>query len=333
MNLLVTGGYGFIGWQFIQLAMQNPRIKNIINVDKLTYAATNAPAAAHEHKVLGCSYGVFMKADISDRSIMQYIIEKHNIDAIVNFAAETHVDNSIKSNSEFLRTNVNGTMCLLECCKSIWGANSQNKFVQVSTDEVFGHLEPNAPAFNEQTCYNPRNPYSATKASADMLVEAYCNTYKLNAAITHCSNNYGPGQHVEKLIPKVIKNALEYKDIPVYGDGMQVRDWIYVQDHAAGVMQVLMGDTQPGEHFCIGASNEIRNIDLVNTICKQLDEMVPRGNATQSYADFIKFVDDRPGHDRRYAIDSTKMQTRFNWKPQFDFSSGIAKTLEHYILK
>jgi dTDP-glucose 4,6-dehydratase len=262
---------------------------------------------------------------------MENIVKKYDVNAIVNFAAETHVDNSIKNNSKFVQTNINGTMALLESCRSIWGANSTNKFVQVSTDEVFGHLEPNAPAFCEDTCYNPRNPYSATKAAADHLVEAYCNTYKLNGAITHCSNNYGPGQHVEKLIPKTITRALKGETIPVYGDGLQVRDWIYVEDHARGIMNVLHGDTQRGEHFCIGASNEIRNIDLVESICKQLDTIKPLEHG--SYAELITFVEDRAGHDRRYAIDSSKMLQRFNWGPQCDFNSGISRTIGYYLNK
>lgn len=331
MNVLVTGGYGFIGWQFIQLAKQNGKIKKIVNVDKLTYAATNAPAAAHKHLVLGCSYGIFAKADICDKDLMQCIIRDHDIDAVVNFAAETHVDNSIKSNNEFVHTNVQGTLNLLDTCKSLWGSHSQNKFVQVSTDEVFGHLHAGDASFNENTKYNPRNPYSATKAAADHLVQAYGNTHGMNVAITHCSNNYGPGQHIEKLIPKTITNALQFKTIPVYGDGMQIRDWIFVEDHARGILQVLLGDTDSGEHFCIGAGNEIRNLELVNVICHHLDNLRPLDNA--SYADLIEFVQDRPGHDKRYAINSSKMHKTFDWKPETTFSDGILKTIEHYLNK
>lgn len=332
MNLLITGGYGFIGWQFLNLAAKDPNI-NIINVDKLTYAATNAPEDVYDY-YNRCSeqwYGTFVRADIADKEMMESIIKKYNVDAIVNFAAETHVDNSIKDNSKFVHTNINGTMSLLESCRSIWGSNSQNKFVQVSTDEVYGHLEPNAPAFDEGTNYNPRNPYSATKAAADHLVEAYCNTYKLNGVITHCSNNYGPGQHTEKLIPKTITQALKLMPIPVYGDGLQVRDWIYVVDHARGIMRTLQGNTNPGEHFCIGASNEICNIDLVRSICHHLDAIKPLAHG--SYADLILFVEDRKGHDRRYAINSSKMMQRFNWKPQCDFRGGISRTIDYYINK
>lgn len=335
MNVLVTGGCGFIGWHFIQLAQQNPKIKKIINIDKLTYAATNAPRHVQLLNdgtyVMQEHYGIFAKADICNKKMLEDIMEKYDVDAVVNFAAETHVDNSIKSNAVFVHTNVRGTLNLLDTCKSLWGSHSQNKFVQVSTDEVFGHLHAGDEAFNENTKYNPRNPYSATKAAADHLVQAYGNTHNMNVAITHCSNNYGPGQHIEKLIPKTITNALQGKTIPVYGDGMQIRDWIYVEDHARGILQVLLGDSDSGEHFCIGASNEIRNLELVNVICHHLDNLRPLDNA--SHADLIEFVQDRPGHDKRYAINSSKMHKTFDWKPETTFSDGILKTIEHYLNK
>lgn len=332
MNLLVTGGYGFIGWQFIHSIAHLPYVSRIINVDKLTYAATNADTYLYnvDKAISEHWYGTFVRADIADREMMEKIFKAYDIDAVVNFAAETHVDNSITSNTKFVHTNINGTLSLLDCCKSFWGANSRNKFVQVSTDEVFGHLHATDPAFTEASPYQPRNPYSATKAAADHLVMAYCNTHNLNVAITHCSNNYGPGQHYEKLIPKIISNAKQGLKIPVYGDGKQVRDWIYVKDHALGILNVLVGATNPGEHFCIGASNEIRNIDLVTSICKQLDERMPRKSG-RSYTEYIEFVADRKGHDARYAIDSSKMQQRFNWKPQMNFETGISKTLDYYI--
>lgn len=330
MNILVTGGYGFIGWQFIKLAQCIPGI-NIINLDKLTYAATNAPEDVNKRSIIHRPYGYFVAGDICNKKLVGSLFVDFNIDAVVNFAAETHVDNSIKSNAPFVKTNIEGTMNLLECAKKHWGAHSQNKFIQISTDEVYGHLHPEDPAFNEQTKYNPRNPYSATKAAADHLVQAYGNTYGMNVAITHCSNNYGPGQHAEKLIPKTITNALQGKHIPVYGDGMQIRDWIYVEDHARGILQVLLKDTNAGDHFCIGAGNEIRNLELVNVICYHLDRLRPLEDS--SYSDLIEFVQDRPGHDRRYAIDSSEMRNRFDWKPAVSFSDGILKTIEFYLNK
>jgi dTDP-glucose 4,6-dehydratase len=326
MNILVTGGYGFIGWQFIQLAKKHNKINNIVNADKLTYAAINAPESIRAKNLFHSTeeYGDFVKTCITDPFNIQWLVKHFNIDTIINFAAETHVDNSINSNLPFVDTNIVGTSCLLDAAKQY-----KCRFIQVSTDEVYGHLEAHDAAFSENTPYNPRNPYSATKAAADHLTMAYGNTYNLSVAVTHCSNNYGPGQHNEKLIPKTIYNAINNKPIPVYGDGLQVRDWIYVEDHARAILQIATSEHVSNQHYCIGASNEITNLQLVHTICERLDVLRPRAHG--SYKDLIEHVQDRPGHDRRYAINSSKVQQQFNWKPQTTFEQGIEKTIEYYL--
>lgn len=326
MNILVTGGYGFIGWQFIKLAHAHDKISNIINVDKITYAATNAPANVRVNNMFHSiePYGHFFKVCITDAFTINWLVKQYDIDTIINFAAETHVDNSINSNVPFIETNIVGTSCLLEAARQL-----NCRFIQVSTDEVYGHLAPNDPAFDEDTPYNPRNPYSATKAAADHLVMSYGNTYNLPVTITHCSNNYGPGQHTEKLIPKTISNAINNKPIPVYGDGLQVRDWIFAEDHARAILQLATSEHTSNQHYCIGASNEITNLQLVNTICERLDVLCPRVQG--SYKDLIVHVQDRPGHDRRYAISSNKIQQQFNWKPLTQFEQGINQTIEYYL--
>lgn len=328
MNILVTGGYGFIGWQFIQLAKKHPKISNIVNVDKITYAATNAPPHLAIPNIFHSDedYGAFIKTCITDSFNVKWIVKEFNIDTIINFAAETHVDNSIYCNLPFVCTNIVGTSCLLEAAREY-----NCRFIQISTDEVFGHLAPKDATFNEDTPYNPRNPYSATKAAADHLVMAYGNTHNMQVAITHCSNNYGPGQHIEKLIPKTIYNAINNKQIPVYGDGLQVRDWIYVEDHARAVLQIVTGPHHNNGHYCIGASNEITNLQLVNNICERLDSIHPRSRGT--YKDLIVHVQDRPGHDRRYAINSTKIQKEYSWSPQTTFEQGVEKTIDYYLNK
>jgi dTDP-glucose 4,6-dehydratase len=331
INLLVTGGYGFIGHQFIKLAQASKDIDTIVNVDKLTYAASNAPKDAHDYKSLICDYGYFYNVDINDKQIIEELLRKHDIHAVVNFAAETHVDNSIKNNDPFIHTNVNGVYNLLEALKNVWGDRNDCKFIQVSTDEVYGHLGLHDKKFNEDTPYNPRNPYAATKAFGDQLTMAYGNTYNINVVVSHCSNNYGPGQHDEKLIPNTIRKAINGQDIPVYGDGQQIRDWIYVADHAQGIMDLLLGGCRPlGKHYCIGADNEIPNIEIVTTICELLDDKL-KGQG--SFAHQIRFVKDRPGHDRRYAVDSSRIQRDFGWKPTTRFKEGLDKTVEHYLNK
>lgn len=328
MNILVTGGYGFIGWHFLNLAKQHPNVKDIVNVDKLTYAACNAPKHVLSPSVVHSiePYGTFYKNDINDCDDMKWIVKEHKIDVIVNFAAESHVDNSINNNAPFVHTNIVGTSCLLNVAREF-----ACRFVQVSTDEVYGHLNADSEPFNENTPYNPRNPYSATKAAADHLVMAYGNTHGMHVAVTHCSNNYGPGQHNEKLIPKTICNAINNKLIPVYGDGLQVRDWIFVEDHARAVLQIATDVHRGNGHYCIGASNEITNLHLVNSICERLDIVRPRPQG--SYKDLVVHVQDRPGHDRRYAINSAKMQKDYGWMPETSFEQGINKTIDYYLNK
>jgi dTDP-glucose 4,6-dehydratase len=331
INLLVTGGYGFIGYQFMELAKKSRDIDNIINIDNLTYAAVNASEGLIDYKSAITEHGLWYNLDINQRAEIENILKDHDIHAVVNFAAETHVDNSIKNNNPFIHTNVNGTYNLLEAVKNVWGNRNDCKYIQVSTDEVYGHLEPGDYPFNENTPYNPRNPYSATKAFGDQMTMAYGNTYDLNVVVSHCSNNYGPGQHEEKLIPNTIRKAINGQDIPVYGDGKQVRDWIYVTDHAQGIMDLLLGGCRPlGKHYCIGADNEIRNIDIVTTICELLDEKL---KGMGSFAQQIKFVKDRPGHDRRYAINSSRMHIDFGWEAKMPFKEGLDKTVEYYLNK
>lgn len=331
INLLVTGGCGFIGRHFIQQAHASKDIDFIVNIDSLTYAASDAPEYGIEKDTIITDYGLFIRGDINNTDLIKSILIKYDIHAVINFAAETHVDNSIKSNDPFVHSNILGTYSLLEAIKTIWGNRDDCKYIQVSTDEVYGHLAPKDPAFDEETPYNPRNPYSATKAAGDQLVMAYGNTYDINVVVSHCSNNYGPYQHEEKLIPKTIQRAMSGQDIPVYGDGQQVRDWIYVEDHANAIMTLLLGGCRPlGKHYCIGASNEIKNIDLVNTICDILDEKL---KGMGSFRNQIKFVKDRLGHDRRYAINNGRMKQDFNWKPKTDFKKGLDKTVEYYLAK
>lgn len=331
INLLVTGGYGFIGYQFLELAKKSPDIDNIVNIDKLTYAAVNAPEDLARYGSALTDHGLFYKLDINNRVAIENILRDHDIHAVVNFAAETHVDNSIKDKNPFMHTNVHGTYNLLEAVKNVWGDRDDCKYIQVSTDEVYGHLEPEDYPFDEDTPYNPRNPYSATKAFGDQMTMAYGNTYNMNVVVSHCSNNYGPGQHEEKLIPNTIRRAINGQDIPVYGDGRQVRDWIYVTDHAQGIMELLLGGCRPlGKHYCIGANNEVRNIDIVTTICELLDEKL---KGMGSFAHQIRFVTDRPGHDRRYAINSARMWRDFGWEAKTPFKEGLDKTVEYYLNK
>ncbi len=269
-----------------------------------------------------------MQADIGDQALVASLLAEEQLDTVVNFAAESHVDRSILGPEAFLATNIMGTFSLLEAAKSVWGecADGQ-RFLHVSTDEVYGSLAPDEAPFNEQHAYAPNSPYSASKAASDHLVRAYHKTYGLPVLTTNCSNNYGPCQFPEKLIPLTILNALEGKAIPVYGDGLQVRDWLYVEDHCSGIDAVLAGG-EPGEVFNIGGINEWRNIDIVQRVCEQLDVLRP---GEQPYAGQISFVKDRPGHDRRYAIDAGRMRERLNWQPAHDFESGLRATIDWYL--
>jgi dTDP-glucose 4,6-dehydratase len=328
-KILVTGGAGFIGSNFI-LQWLASESSSVINLDKLTYAGNPANLASvisdHRYK--------FVQGDICDRQMLAEILMTHRPRAIVHFAAESHVDRSIHGPDDFVRTNVNGTFSLLEEARAYWSALSGDeksafRFLHVSTDEVYGSLAATDPAFSETTRYAPNSPYSASKAASDHLVRAYHHTYGLPVLTTNCSNNYGPFQFPEKLIPLVILHALNGKPIPVYGDGMNVRDWLYVADHCEAIRTVLKRG-RPGETYNIGGSNEIKNLDVVNTICSVLDEL--RANdPVVPHKNLITFVKDRPGHDRRYAMDATKIESELGWRPKETFESGMRKTIEWYL--
>jgi dTDP-glucose 4,6-dehydratase len=328
-TILVTGGAGFIGSNFI-LQWLAGESSSVINLDKLTYAGNPANLAS----VTSDRRYKFVQGDICDRQILADMLLANRPRAIVHFAAESHVDRSIHGPDDFVRTNVNGTFSLLEEARAYWSALSGDeksafRFLHVSTDEVYGSLAATDPAFSETTRYAPNSPYSASKAASDHLVRAYHHTYGLPVLTTNCSNNYGPFQFPEKLIPLVILHALNGKPIPVYGDGMNVRDWLYVADHCEAIRTVLKRG-RPGETYNIGGSNEIKNLDVVNTICLVLDEL--RANdPVVPHKNLITFVKDRPGHDRRYAMDATKIESELGWRPKETFESGMRKTIEWYL--
>jgi dTDP-glucose 4,6-dehydratase len=332
MNLLVTGGCGFIGSNFIRQRLLEPgsALQRLVNLDALTYAGNPANLA----DLAGDPRYVFAHGSIGDVELVTRLLEAHQIDAIVNFAAESHVDRSIDSPEPFIQTNVVGTLRLLDCARRHWAKlpapqQSAFRFLHVSTDEVYGTLAPNAPAFTEAHVYEPNSPYAASKAASDHLVRAYHHTYGLPTLTTNCSNNYGPYHFPEKLIPLVILNALERKPLPVYGDGLQIRDWLYVEDHAAAIWLVLR-QGRNGETYNIGGLNEQPNIAIVKSICALLDRKAPRPDGV-SYATQITHVADRPGHDRRYAIDCAKLQRELGWSPRESFATGIEKTVEWYL--
>ncbi|HEX7892877.1 MAG TPA: dTDP-glucose 4,6-dehydratase [Terriglobales bacterium] len=328
-TILVTGGAGFIGSNFILqwLAVENP---GVINLDKLTYAGNPANLAS----ISADRRYRFSQGDICDRDVVAELLITHRPRAIVHFAAESHVDRSIHGPDDFVRTNVNGTFSLLEESRAYWSGLSPEeksafRFLHVSTDEVYGSLGPNDPAFTETTQYAPNSPYSASKAASDHIVRAYFHTYGLPVLTTNCSNNYGPFQFPEKLIPLVILNATSGKPIPVYGDGQNVRDWLFVTDHCEAIRTVLARG-RSGETYNIGGRNEIKNLDVVNTICAALDELRPN-DPVVPHRNLIKFVTDRPGHDRRYAMDATKIETELGWRPRETFATGIRKTVQWYL--
>ena len=323
-RLLVTGGAGFIGSNFIRYWLARHPDDRVVNLDLLTYAGNLENLADIE-----ASPGYrFVQGDIGDPTLVGSLLSDERIDTVVNFAAESHVDRSILGPDAFIATNIAGTFALLEAAKAVWGDGARDqRFLHVSTDEVYGSLAPDEPAFDERHRYAPNSPYSASKAASDHLVRAWHKTYGLPVLTTNCSNNYGPYQFPEKLIPLTILNALEGKAIPVYGDGHNVRDWLYVEDHCSGIEAVLDGG-EPGEVFNIGGINEWRNIDIVRLICDRLDDLRP-GNAP--YREQIAFVRDRPGHDRRYAIDATHMRKRLGWRPAHDFEAGITATIRWYL--
>jgi len=323
-RLLVTGGAGFIGSNFVRYWISRYPDDRVVNLDALTYAGNLENLQAIE---TAAGYR-FVHGDITDRDGVDGLFAEEAIDTVVHFAAESHVDRSILGPDAFIKTNIQGTFTLLEAAKAAWQDVSQGqRFLHVSTDEVYGSLAPDVPAFTEQHRYAPNSPYSASKAASDHLVRAYHKTYGMPVLTTNCSNNYGPYQFPEKLIPLVILNALEGKPVPVYGDGMNIRDWLYVDDHCSGIDAVLAGG-QPGSVYNIGGNNEWRNIDIVTLICERLDELQP---GQGSYKDLVTYVKDRPGHDRRYAIDATRMQTELGWTPQHNFPEGLEETLKWYL--
>ena len=328
--IVVTGGAGFIGSNFVLDWLANPKAEGIINLDKLTYAgnlSTLAPLTKDPRHI-------FIQGDIGDSTLVTDLLQEHRPRAIINFAAESHVDRSIHGPADFIQTNILGSFNLLECTRMYWNSLSteerqQFRFLHVSTDEVYGSLGASDAAFKETTAYEPNSPYSASKAASDHLVRAWFHTYGLPVLTTNCSNNYGPYHFPEKLIPLVILNALNEKPLPIYGDGMQVRDWLYVGDHCAAIRRVLEKGAL-GETYNVGGWNEKANLEVVKTICAILDELRPRPNGG-SYVEQIRFVTDRPGHDRRYAIDASKLERELGWKPAETFATGIRKTVEWYL--
>ena len=328
MTIIVTGGAGFIGSNFVLdwLAQSNERV---VTLDALTYAGNRENLASLE----GDARHVFVHGDIGDRALVDRLLAEHRPRALVHFAAESHVDRSIHGPGAFIKTNVEGTFTLLEAARAHWGSLAGDekaafRFLHVSTDEVYGSLGPGDPAFTEQHPFEPNSPYSASKAASDHLVRAWHHTYGLPVLTTNCSNNYGPYQFPEKLIPLMIVNALAGKPLPVYGDGMQIRDWLYVKDHCSAIRAVLAGG-RLGETYNVGGWNEKPNIEIVKTVCALLDELRP--SAEGPYARLITYVKDRPGHDRRYAIDARKIERELGWRPAETFETGIRKTVQWYL--
>ncbi len=327
--LLVTGGAGFIGANFI-LDWLAASDEAIVNLDKLTYAGN----LENLRPLDGDARHVFVQGDIGDRTLVDALLQRYRPRAVINFAAESHVDRSIHGPAEFIQTNVVGTFNLLESVRAHWAglpadAQAAFRFLHISTDEVYGSLGPTDPPFSETTAYAPNSPYSASKAASDHLVRAYHHTYGLPVLTTNCSNNYGPLQFPEKLIPLVIHNALAGKPLPIYGDGSNVRDWLYVGDHCSAIRRVLEAG-RVGETYNIGGRNEKTNLEVVHTLCAILDELHP-GSPVTPHASLIAFVKDRPGHDRRYAIDATKIERELGWTPGETFETGIRRTVAWYL--
>ena len=327
--ILVTGGAGFIGSNFVIHAIKYGRHK-IINLDKLTYAGNLETLRS----ISGYENYLFVHGDIGDEKLVSSLLEKHRPYAIINFAAESHVDRSIHGPGDFIQTNIVGTFNLLESVRGYFQSldiheKMQFRFLHVSTDEVYGSLEKNDPPFSESNPYEPNSPYAASKAASDHLVRAWHHTYGIPVLTTNCSNNYGPYQFPEKLIPLIIHNALNHKPLPIYGDGLQVRDWLYVEDHCEAIETVLLRG-KIGETYNIGGNNEKTNLFVVETICQILDRLMPRQDQ-KNYAELITFVKDRLGHDRRYAINAKKISLELGWKPKETFETGIEKTIRWYL--
>jgi dTDP-glucose 4,6-dehydratase len=329
MTILVTGGAGFIGSNFV-LDWLLASGEQVVNLDKLTYAGNLQNLAS----VASNPRHVFVQGDIGDASLVTGLLAKYQPRVVLNFAAESHVDRSILGPGEFIQTNIVGTFNLLEAVRAYWGgleaaAKTGFRFLHVSTDEVYGSLSKSDAAFSETNRYEPNSPYSASKAASDHLVRAYHHTYGLPVLTTNCSNNYGPFHFPEKLIPLIIVNAQAGKALPVYGDGQQIRDWLFVKDHCSAIRRVLEAGV-PGETYNIGGWNEKPNLEIVHTVCALLDELCPRADG-KPYSEQITFVADRPGHDRRYAIDASKIERELGWKPAETFESGIRKTVQWYL--
>ena len=331
-NILLTGTAGFIGSNFVPYFINKYPEYNLINLDLLTYAGN----LENLNECEGNPRYKFIKGDICNRELVEFIFREYDIEGVIHFAAESHVDNSIKNPGVFIETNVNGTFTLLDVAQKYWMQKpfeyKENykgcRFHHISTDEVYGTLNE-TDLFTEETPYAPNSPYSASKASSDMIVRSYQETYGMNTVITNCSNNYGPKQHDEKLIPTIIRKALAGKNIPIYGDGKNIRDWLYVLDHCKGI-DLVYHTGKEANVYNIGGRNERTNLQIVDSICSILDSKVPK---TNSYKDLITFVEDRAGHDRRYAIDATKLETELGWKADEDFESGIVITIEWYLEK
>ncbi len=325
-NILVTGGAGFIGANFVRYLLQAEPQAHVTNLDALTYAGSleNLKGLPDE------SRHTFISGDICDNDLVMRLMREQDIDTVVHFAAESHVDRSIHGPAAFVQTNIVGTFALLDAAKTVWkesGGFEGRRFHHVSTDEVFGSLAPDDPAFSETTPYDPRSPYSASKAASDHLVRAYFHTYGLPVTMTNCSNNYGPFQFPEKLIPLMVMNAVQGKPLPIYGDGRQIRDWLYVEDHCEAIYLVVKHG-KLGETYNVGGGNQPYNIDLVREICSILDELRPSG---APHANLMAHVQDRPGHDRRYAMDITKIRAELGWTPRHDIESGLRATVQWYL--
>ena len=328
-NILVTGGAGFIGSNFIHyLQKTSPQVR-IVNLDALTYAGSleNLKELPYPEQ------HIFVHGDICDRGLVDEVLRKYSIDTIAHFAAETHVDRSITGPAQFIQTNIVGTFTLLEAARVFWleekGIEVKFHFHHVSTDEVFGSLEPEDPPFSETTPYTPNSPYAASKAASDHLVRAYAHTYGLPVSITNCSNNYGPRQFPEKLIPLMILNAVNGQSLPVYGDGRQIRDWLYVEDHCEAILHVIQ-QGKPGETYAVGGENQHTNPTVIHTICDILDELQP-ASAHTPHIQLIKHVTDRPGHDRRYAMNIQKIKRDLGWQPKQSLNDGLLKTAQWYL--